>query len=682
MTGNIQTGSHHTAAYLAQLQAAQGTRQEFAVLLDVWRRRSDDDPAWHSSSDLYLHLAQRFLQLEAAPLAREVVQTALSGHAGLERFTKDSSSASAIKLRQILGLALARSGNPEAAQAVLTQLQSEGHSDEETLGTLARTYKDLAVTSAEGNKRQSYWAKALDLYEETYRRTGGYWPGINVATLACLGGDQERARQVADDVRKQCLRKLELFEAPDTKVLQRTNEDPYWLLATLGEAELATGNFSAAEEYYRRAFKAGHRRFGDLNSTRRQARWLLQYWNRDDDLLDQWLPVPGVVVFAGHMIDRPNRDAARFPPELADRIKVQLASWCRDNHALIGFSSAACGSDILFQEALRDLDGEVHVLLPYDAQSFIQDSVDLIPDSNWVQRYESVIAQATEVTLASPHKIRAGGVPFDYANVMMHGLATLRARQLETTLMGLVVWNGYAGDGPGGTSSVVERCQALRIPVYQLNPENLAIGRVAQPTNDLPGPSTAAAAISAETGGETSVMATLFGDAVNFSQLTEEQVPLFVEHFLGSIARILERYQSSNVARNTWGDGLYLVFTDLRDAGCCALDICRIVNDAVRQDAWRRLGLPADLNMRVALHAGPVTRVLDPVTKQYNYVGAHVSRAARLEPVTPPGEVYASEAFAALAAAQDIQEFSCEYVKQLKWAKQYGTFPTYVVRPK
>src|SRR4029078_11911601 len=159
------------------------------------------------------------------------------------------------------------------------------------------TYKDMAVTSPEENKRRNYWAKALDLYEETYRRTGGYGPGMNVATLACLSGDQERAKQVAGDVRQQCLSKLELFGKTVCEVLHSTNEDPYWLLATLGEAELATGNFSAAEEYYRCAFEAGRRRFGDLNSTRRQARWLLQHWHRDEGLLDQWLPVPGVVIY-------------------------------------------------------------------------------------------------------------------------------------------------------------------------------------------------------------------------------------------------------------------------------------------------------------------------------------------------------------------------------------------------
>jgi len=36
----------------------------------------------------------------------------------------------------------------------------------------------------------------------------------------------------------------------------------------------------------------------------------------------------------------------------------------------------------------------------------------------------------------------------------------------------------------------------------------------------------------------------------------------------------------------------------------------------------------------------------DPVTSTRAFIGTHVSRAARIEPVTPPGEVYASESVA------------------------------------
>jgi hypothetical protein len=50
------------------------------------------------------------------------------------------------------------------------------------------------------------------------------------------------------------------------------------------------------------------------------------------------------------------------------------------------------------------------------------------------------------------------------------------------------------------------------------------------------------------------------------------------------------------------------------------------------------------------------------------------------EPITPRGEVYASEVFAAIAFAERVDAFTCDYVGQIGLAKEYGTYPTYHVR--
>lgn len=54
--------------------------------------------------------------------------------------------------------------------------------------------------------------------------------------------------------------------------------------------------------------------------------------------------------------------------------------------------------------------------------------------------------------------------------------------------------------------------------------------------------------------------------------------------------------------------------------------------------------------------------------------------SCRAYTITPPGQVYASQAFAALAAVERARGFTCEFVKHVEWAKQFGTFPTYHVR--
>ena len=66
----------------------------------------------------------------------------------------------------------------------------------------------------------------------------------------------------------------------------------------------------------------------------------------------------------------------------------------------------------------------------------------------------------------------------------------------------------------------------------------------------------------------------------------------------------------------------------------------------------------------------------DPVQGVTNYFGAHVSRTARIEPVTPPGEVYVTEQFAARLALEPAL-FGCDYVGQVPAAKGYGTMRMY-----
>src|SRR5262249_23591964 len=141
---------------------------------------------------------------------------------------------------------------------------------------------------------------------------------------------------------------------------------------------------------------------------------------------------------------------------------------------------------------------------------------------------------------------------------------------------------------------------------------------------------------------EPHIMAMLFADAVKFSHLSEEQLPRFVQHFLGAIGDLTARSPHASIVRNTWGECLYFLVEDIRAAGLFALDLC----DLVTNTRWETKGLPEKLSLRIALHAGPVLECEDPITRQKSYTGTHISRAARIEPITPPGMVYASQAFA------------------------------------
>lgn len=622
----------------------------------MWRSR--DPQQWSSSPEIYRLVGEKILDQGEPLLAYDVVSE------GLKNRQED------VRLRQLQGLALARSGATERANCILEQLRAEKHIDEETLGMLARTYKDLAARSQSPSDARNFLSRAAEIYADAYQIKGGYWPGINAATTSLLIGKTERALSLAKQVNVACLRRL-----------QRARTDHYWLLATLGEAALILRDWSEAANWYRRAGQVGRRNFGDLQSSRRNARLLLRHWKVDSSEIEQYLHIPRVLVFSGHMIDQPHRGKPRFPKELEPAVTNAIRSRLETADAGLGYASAACGSDILFLEAMLDREGEICIVLPYEREEFIRESVNLIPEAKWRIRFEGVLKHATRVVIASTQRLEIGGVSHDYANQLLLGLARIRAGQLETELRTLAVWDGLYGDGQGGTASVVERWRNHALPVEIIDLS--ALRKEAQ--RGLPSETTATGSSSKVQSKRemrkpfrfgSQIMSMLFADAVGFSKLSEQQVLGFVQHFLGAIGRIVSKWPREIVAKNTWGDGLYLVFADLEAAGNFALDLC----DLVTTTEWTRHGLPSRLSLRIALHAGPVYEFIDPVTGDRTYGGTHVSRTARIEPITPPGQVYASEAFAAIAAAQRLPSFNFDYAGQTPMAKNYGTFPMYHMR--
>lgn len=559
-------------------------------------------------------------------------------------------------LRQTQCLALARSGATEQARQLLERLYDEGLRDEETLGLLARVHKDLWQQSPGSPRGQSHLATSRKLYEQAYRTVGGYWSAVNAATLALVVGDIDASQELAVRARDLCMTALDRGQPRDP-----------WPFATLGETALLLGDQAGARDWYARALQAGAG-FGDVASMRRNARLVLLAKKADTAWLEQCLAGPLVGVFAGHMPDLPDASALRFPEALAEPVARALRRRIEDTNVRIGYASAAAGADILFHEAMFALGRETHVVLSESPERFARDSV-APARGKWLERFHYVLQRAASVVVHSP--TAAGGIGHTYNNWIVLGLARLRAMQLDGRLRAMSLWDGRAGKA-GGTASAIADWQEFGEAVDWLAPTEAEAARPSWRT----APARQSAAVSGRALGTQRIVSMLFADAVGFSRLPDESIPRFVDHFLGTVARVLERQAEAALTRNTWGDGLYFSFATLGAAGRFALDLC----ETVRATDWIRHGLPADLSLRIALHSGPAHEVLDPVTRQRNYTGAHVSRAARIEPVTPPGNVYASQSFAALCECEGIREFTCEYVGRMPLAKKYGEYPTYCVR--
>src|SRR5450759_3921246 len=138
----------------------------------------------------------------------------------------------------------------------------------------------------------------------------------------------------------------------------------------------------------------------------------------------------------------------------------------------------------------------------------------------------------------------------------------------------------------------------------------------------------------------------MFGDFEHFSRLKDRQMLSFYDHVMRCVAQVLARYDNSIVARNTWGDGIYVVLDDIVSAAHSALEI----QSQLTALDLRPLGLPSTLALRLGLHAGAVFEVEDPILKSIGFTGPITPRPARRQPNTPAAEFYATEAFAAWLA--------------------------------
>ncbi len=165
-----------------------------------------------------------------------------------------------------------------------------------------------------------------------------------------------------------------------------------------------------------------------------------------------------------------------------------------------------------------------------------------------------------------------------------------------------------------------------------------------------------------------SIKSLLFADFAGYSRLHDAYAPLFQSQFLEIGADAIAASPVKPLEAKTWGDGMYLVFESQGDAA-------GVRAAASGKDARRRLDRREAARVEPDPHRAPcrprVPRIRSGDGPRQLF-RADVTRTARIEPVTPPGMVYVSEAFAATLAATGQDRYALEYVGRLALAKGYG----------
>ncbi|MGV3479097.1 MAG: tetratricopeptide repeat-containing protein [Sphingobium sp.] len=542
-------------------------------------------------------------------------------------------------IRHQLVLALARMGDVDRAAELFGEFGLDRSSDPHHRAIGARLLKDHALAMPPGDHRLDALAAASDAYDALFDGSGDPYPGINAASLAALCGRSENARQIAEAI----LRHPAIDDPRD-----------YYMAATGAEALLILGHATESEGMLRRAVTLDGADHGARSTTCRQFVALAAHMGLTEGATERLLaPIrpPRVIHYCGHMFASDADAEAMLAAEIASRLAADDVGFA--------YGALAAGADILIAEAMLARGGELHVVLPFAHEDFIAQSIRPAGDA-WVPRFERCLAAATSRTFASEMAYVGDPDQFAYGSRVAMGLAVLRAQHLGTSPRQFAIWDGLAASGSAGTGADVAVWRERGGETDIVDPGRIDRALVRPPAE-------------AEAQSDRALAAILFTDFPGFSGLAETVLPSFWNGVMRHVADVLDERGDEVLCRNSWGDALYAVAS----SATAAAEIALALQYRLADFDYGSLGLAHSGGMRIGAHYGPAYRTLDRITGRINFYGTEVSRAARIEPVTPPGAVFVTEPFAAILALEAPDTYRCRYVGRIALAKRYGTYPMY-----
>ena len=438
LRGSIDAEAHRVGQLRERLER-EGVDVGIAELKQIWEGRLG--AFWRLYPELYSTLAGLMVEGSENFAAIEICAE------GLSFFPRHGD------LVLYLALSLARTGSPNRAFELLNSADGWLTNIPDAWTLRARIYKDLwKLTGSSRALEQS-----LHEYERAAEKRKGadaYYPEVNVATLALLGGDELKAAEYAKKV---------------TSHLTPLASRDYWEAGSLAEALLVLRRVEDARRQYARAMELDPLPARRL-TTRQQARLLLRHLGEDPNTFEDLFKIPPVVCATGHVIDAPDRPIARFPATREASVRLRIEMLLKRWGVGLGYSGAAGGADIIFAETIRALGGETCLILPVDRETFCRWSVEG-SGGEYVKRYRAALAHAAFVSESSfsRHDLERGGL-WDFSNRMILGNALRRASELETPLKVLAVWDGKRGDGRGGTADMVSLARHCGLTAHVIDP--------------------------------------------------------------------------------------------------------------------------------------------------------------------------------------------------------------------
>jgi hypothetical protein len=170
-------------------------------------------------------------------------------------------------------------------------------------------------------------------------------------------------------------------------------------------------------------------------------------------------PEKKIILFTGHMIDKPDRARARFPaskePVARKAIEEELKRIISGSpQHYSGIAGGACGGDILFHEVAARLDIPTSVYLALPHEAFIKRSVEYA-GKNWVDRFNDLCSRQPVHILPDAPAFPGDSNELNLWERSNRWMLHLGLQNGGERMQLLALWNGEAGDDTGGTDHMV-----------------------------------------------------------------------------------------------------------------------------------------------------------------------------------------------------------------------------------
>lgn len=397
----------------------------------------------------------------------------------------------------------------------------------------------------------------------------------------------------------------------------------------------------------------------------------------------------GIVLYAGQRIDTgAGRNAASglFPDALEPAVRRATRARLVDLNAVVGYSSASAGGDIIFGEELVALGGELNLYLPCERDDFIAQYVAPAGDS-WIARFKRLCGLAASVNVSCEERLLGDETLVRFNNQMLQGMARLRGEDLGQPPHLLLLWSPGAPPEPGSPADFMDHWPELsRLAIIDMDELRAAEGLAGPAAIDLD----EFDLLDLEFGvSPRAIRAILFADIATYTQFEDREVPLLFD-FLAEAQQQVEERAKAPILINTWGDAVHAAAETAHDLA----DYAAALTAAVASIDPASFELRNRPRFRIALHAGPVFVGLHPLTNRSMIFGHHVNRAARIEPLAIPGAMCASQHFVALLKAEMDERadearltegtytprYEVVYLGRKELAKQFGSEDIYLLQ--